>query len=436
MLRKFLARNYRSIENETLHLEPLSVFVGPNGSGKTNLFRGLELFGELLYAGSTEPALEDAWDAICYRGARTRSTIQFGASLKVPLLRSDESAKDEVWVDIDLTLRHSSSDDDVTVQSEHLGLRRYVDGKWHTLSVTADGKHSVQAEPGDDPVLWEMAVSDFYFDNPKRALTRQLVTGLLQSRHARSQHRADSQDAHVLVLNQLFRSSFWYTRFVIPQCRVRRYRMETASLRGYTTGAPAPPRGQLGLSGEGLPDVIDRLRREDGLQPVLQEMRSVLPRLNNVTTERHSYGRRTLLFHEDGHTRPLPDTSVSDGTLHTLAILALLAPEKRTLISRGRVIVLEELENAVHPWAVAALLRAAENATLRNLQVLISTHSPVVVDSTPVRSLFVVENEGANTSITRAESIRAGLKDRLDRSGMTLGETWLHGMIGGNPLRG
>ncbi len=331
MLRKFQARNYRSIDNETVHLEPLSVFVGPNGSGKTNLFRGLELFGELLFAGSTEPALEDTWDAICYRGARTRSTIQFSASLKIPLpqSRSEESAKPEVWVDIDLILRHTS-DDDVTVQSEHLGLRRYAEGKMHTLSVTADARHEVEVEPGDDQALWEMAIADFLFDQ-KREATRQLVTTILKKRHERSLHRSDSEDAHALVLNQIFRSASWFTRVVIPQCRVRRYRMETASLRGFSPGPFAPPRGQLGLSGEGLPDVIDRLRRDDRLQPVLETMRSVLPRLADVTTERRSYGRRSLLFHEDGHTRPLPDTAVSDGTLHTLAILALLATEKRPL---------------------------------------------------------------------------------------------------------
>lgn len=43
-IEKIRLMHFRSFENETLHLERLSLLVGPNGSGKSNVFRGIRFF--------------------------------------------------------------------------------------------------------------------------------------------------------------------------------------------------------------------------------------------------------------------------------------------------------------------------------------------------------------------------------------------------------
>jgi len=439
MLRRFQVKNFRSIENETVLLEPLSVFVGPNGSGKTNLLRAIELFGDLLFAGSVEPALEDAWDTLSYRGAGgTRTTLQLGGQVRVPYRWPDEPDRvGALVVDATIGLKHIGGDDDVVAQTETISLHRTrTRNRKSTLSVAVDRKGSVRIQPGDDPSLWEAAVSGMFLSTRAKESPTADVVRSLASRVSPegASSRGDIDDPHSLKINRIFGNATWFRSALIPRLRVRRYRLETASLRGHSWGVP-PARGQLGLSGDGLPEVVDRLRRDGQLDQILRSMQQVLPRLESVATERRG-SQRGLIFRERGLKRPLPDSAVSDGTLHTLALLAALTPDRRVLASRsGRIVVLEELENAVHPWAIGAVLRAAQEATSQHRQqVLISTHSPVVIDSTPVDSLYVVEHEGPSTTVVRAKAIRAELRSRLARSGMSLGEVWLDGLLGGVPI--
>jgi len=72
-------------------------------------------------------------------------------------------------------------------------------------------------------------------------------------------------------------------------------------------------------------------------------------------------------------------TLLSDGTLRVLAIGAtLLSAEK------GSLVVVEEVDNGVHPSRAGLLLRhISEIAKRRNLRVLISSHNPALVDAIP-----------------------------------------------------
>ena len=72
--------------------------------------------------------------------------------------------------------------------------------------------------------------------------------------------------------------------------------------------------------------------------------------------------------------RPL----LSDGTLRVLAIAAGI------LSSPGPVVVIEEIDNGVHPSRAAQLLdQMSRVAKKRNLRVLISSHNPALLDALP-----------------------------------------------------
>lgn len=74
------------------------------------------------------------------------------------------------------------------------------------------------------------------------------------------------------------------------------------------------------------------------------------------------------------------DASIlSDGTLRVLSIAAamLSAPEQSF-------VVIEEIDNGVHPSRAANLLeRISSIAKIRNLRVLISSHNPALLDALP-----------------------------------------------------
>lgn len=85
-----------------------------------------------------------------------------------------------------------------------------------------------------------------------------------------------------------------------------------------------------------------------------------------------------------GDTSTCYDASMlSDGTLRVLSIAGMMlsAPEQS-------LVVIEEIDNGVHPSRAAALLERISNiAEERNLRVLISSHNPALLDALPDRAI-------------------------------------------------
>jgi hypothetical protein len=70
---------------------------------------------------------------------------------------------------------------------------------------------------------------------------------------------------------------------------------------------------------------------------------------------------------------------LSDGTLRVLAIAAALLSA-----AEGSLVVIEEIDNGVHPSRAGMLLRNIERiATERGLRVLLTSHNPALVDTLP-----------------------------------------------------
>jgi predicted ATPase len=84
-----------------------------------------------------------------------------------------------------------------------------------------------------------------------------------------------------------------------------------------------------------------------------------------------------------GVATPYDAARLSDGTLRVLSIAAVLlsAPEES-------LVVIEEIDNGVHPSRASALLsRMAAIARKRNLRILISSHNPALLDALPDQAI-------------------------------------------------
>jgi predicted ATPase len=81
--------------------------------------------------------------------------------------------------------------------------------------------------------------------------------------------------------------------------------------------------------------------------------------------------------------RPVDAPLLSDGTLRVLAVAAALlsAPE-------GSMVVIEEIDNGVHPSRAHRLMRDIRAiASERKLRVLLTTHNPALMDALPDEAL-------------------------------------------------
>ena len=88
----------------------------------------------------------------------------------------------------------------------------------------------------------------------------------------------------------------------------------------------------------------------------------------------------------DGQCEVMDARSMSDGTLRFIAIVTALLTEKS-----GSLIVIEEIDNGLHPSRASELIRVLEKlSSKRNIDILCTTHNPVLIDALGIEMLPVI----------------------------------------------
>lgn len=182
----------------------------------------------------------------------------------------------------------------------------------------------------------------------------------------------------------------------------------------------------LERDGGNLASVVGRLtaERPKDLERVREYLRTIVPGITDV--ERMTLGpRETLLFHQEvqGATHPWKfyAASMSDGTLRALGALVAVAQVVGAQ-EPPRLVGIEEPETALHPAAAGALMDALREATPRT-QVLVTSHSADLLNQVNEKEdgLFVVESRGGTTHVARADAAsRKAIESHLFRPGELL----------------
>ena len=132
----------------------------------------------------------------------------------------------------------------------------------------------------------------------------------------------------------------------------------------------------------------------------------------SVTEDQRVY----LKIYEDG--LELPPVCIADGLYKLLAILSALELNPSLLI-------IDEIENSLHPKTLEMLLDELKSS---DTTVIVTTHSPVVVDMIEPEDLVIVEKIAGETKFRRIENPEE-IKKKLREAGITFSEGWLYGEI-------
>jgi len=120
-------------------------------------------------------------------------------------------------------------------------------------------------------------------------------------------------------------------------------------------------------------------------------------------------------------------SSLSDGTLRFIALATLfLQPETY----RPSVILIDEPELGLHPYAIAILASLVKQAAVSN-QVIVSTQSSLLLDHFQAEDVLVAERINEGTQFTRLDSdrLQVWLED------YSLGQLWEKNELGGRPRK-
>lgn len=342
---------------EDVPLRPFNVIIGRNGAGKSTLLEALQWI---------DTAVRGTVDTACDRYNGINDLINHRYSSKPPgfELRFRLDAPDGGFARYSCEI--AASEGSARVQAEHLRIGSAETPIGNQLLWTADNGARVSDQGRFDPAdrLALARIDELISSGPR-------ITG------------ADIAE-------------FWKNAVFLrlePTDLAR-----TASLR---RPSMAPLLDEVGAT---LPALIEELD-SDGRQDLVDMLQSVLPDFRGVEVFRGGDSRSgNYALTEDIIDRgaagkksfKIPSWMLSEGTRRMTAIFALLAHRPGPSL-----LCIEEVENGLDPISVRKVLDYLKEASQRGVQVILTTHSPWLLDDDDDDDVLVVRRVAGDTTYTR-----------------------------------
>jgi predicted ATPase len=176
----------------------------------------------------------------------------------------------------------------------------------------------------------------------------------------------------------------------------------------------------LSERGDGLPGVYDAMRDRsvERFASVSSRLRELFPTVKELRLRAISQSQKVLAIELMDGTEVRAD-AMSEGLLYFLAFAALREVDPPSIF------LVEEPENGLHPARIAdvvSILRDIAEDKTRPVQVLMATHSPLVINELAPSEVSVVTRDEGGTHITPiAETPNFAERSKV----FNLGELWL-----------
>ena len=404
----FHFEGFKSLRDVSIGLEDVTVVTGPNGAGKTNLAEALTFLSETLQYGlEIAVARAGGFSNLAHHGDHgdikivkseffaTVKLSEVGRSRRVFVRETDrdEDTELEILYRFELIQPDASDSSNFKVGSEYLELR---DHEGLILKATRF--------PGQ-PVKFRRA---------KRMKGRRTTLGVAlyplseDSFIKFAKDRADDTTLIVQAAN-FTNNLFGLMAKELGQLRVFQLSPQLCRQPGIST-----PNARLTRHGENLPSVVDNLKRTTPVvwNRIESAMQTILPQLEFIETVPTQDRRLSISFKMNDSDRLWNANEMSDGTIQALALFVALFD------TRSPVLIVEEPENALHPWILRHFLDLCRKQ--KNKQILLTTHSPVVIDYTAPENLRIMWNRDGESHLSPVLALSPDIVD-LWKSGEVRG---------------
>ncbi len=373
MITRVFIKGYKSLRDIDISLKPLTVIVGPNASGKSNLLDALGLLSRIV----TSPTINAAFDE--HRGLPLeafslppggleellqREALQFTLGVDVELSPDVIELTEKLIYDTEGGLHERSSYNPPRRVWES-SLRYEITIEFHTptgqLSVSSERLLAIR---NDGSAIESRRNPFLEFDREHRLLVLQ----------AEGQ---DNPGYYDVGLDRALISTYMYpplhphiTAFREELRRWRFYYFDPGVMRQDSALRAVD---SLGPDGQDLSGfyLTMKVRDPNQFENISKALPIVIPNAECIETDVTDQGLVKLLYKDSGNT--YSSRVISDGTLRVLGLLAIMSR-----FNKASTIGFEEPENGVHPRRLGIIARLLDNATLgdSHTQVLVTTHSP------------------------------------------------------------
>jgi energy-coupling factor transporter ATP-binding protein EcfA2 len=399
MIKTISIKSFKSIENLDLELGRLNVFVGANGSGKSNILEGIGVL-----SAAADGKVND--QTLLQRGVRPGVPNLYKSAFPV----ADGRAPSHIWfsgktddVHYDVSLNNPLDDPSPAWLYKH---ELWADAKRKIASRGPNMNHPGNKEAG----LAALKAVDLTEGDPALELLRRLQS------------------------------------YVI-------YTPTTPVLRG--NAREMQPRHPLGLSGGGLPDAVDELINRvkqkkspfkhiesvlDGVTPLIGwEKHFAVGNASELLLSPAAQTTAKVIAFEDRFMAKdrnvLSGYDASEGALYVL-FLAVLAAHPQA----PSIMAIDNADHGLNPGLAKRLMAAFAQWILADAkserQFLITSHNPAVLDGLPLQDdrirLFTVDRDNLGKTYARRVVVNKAML-KLAEEGWTLSRMWTNKMIGGMP---
>jgi predicted ATPase len=400
---KVWAKNFRSIESLELELEPLTVLVGPNASGKSNIVDVLRFVSDAV-RNDLDSALTSRKGDHAARRSHSRRTFT------------------DITIGFVIALENSS------IEYEFV-MRLYRDGRHKVVNEAACVKLADHKDSED----WRIEIKGGRMVSPRlRRRPQEMPNALYDAMYSRSMVASATSDGTELAFpfsGFPFATALISTVSFDDYLSIQRSLTESASflaeMRFYHIFPDALREPQLMASkypleerGENLASVIGEMKRKNSsyFPELVTALSQVVPGIQDVSVTAAGGYLVVRLLHggnsSGGKGIWLDASQESDGTPRTLGLLAALYQDPTPPF-----ITIEEPELTIHPGALAVLADVILE-TSRRSSLLVTTHSPELLDRLPIDCIRSVDAEDGATRVgVVAEHQKAAVAEGLFSAG-------------------
>lgn len=400
MLRRIKIQGYKSLVDLELNLEPLTVLVGPNASGKSNFLDALQLLSRVASSRTLKNAFEPP-----YRG-RPLESFTFGDK-GIKSLLERESVSFSIEVDVQLSdvvvddinqriqkIKRTVQEDKQNldnpvprrsqpVQERYLryqieiemrpqqGILRVADENLSALNDEGQPKQNMMPflirVENQLHLQIEGQTQPLYFE-------RYLDCSILSMPHYPPHH------PHLVAMSKELAN--WLTFYLEPREQMR---------------LPNPVKAvhDIGSMGEDLAAYLNTLHgtNKKQFESIEKSLTKMIPSITGIDVSVNELGEVELDLRE-GEKR-ISARVISEGTLRILGLLALVGAEEPPVL-----IGFEEPENGIHPRRIQRIARFLETRMiLQDIQFIVTTHSSLLPDLVPLESIYVCRKVNGSTEI-------------------------------------
>lgn len=338
MLNKIHIKNFKSIKDLHAPLKPLNVLIGPNNSGKSNIFEALMFLKEVI-------TLNPFYAVIKKRG--TFSDISHGFQ-----------RAGEISINADFDLSENQYSYQVTISSDPYQEKKIAS---ETLSRGTE----------NDLININLGKGNYYSFHNKSHVAIQREGVIL------NHLKADLYEDPYHEIFDYFNA--WTLSHPVPAIMKSSFNFSDTTL-------------MIEENGENVDLVLDSISRkyQNNFSQIIQFLNDSLKEFQSIWFEIKE-GTLVLNWKEKDFACDIQKRLLSDGVLKLLHMLALIYhPEPPSLV------LIEEPENYIHPSIIQRLAEGIKSLA-RKTQVMLSTHSSDLVDFFPEESFILVEKINGQT---------------------------------------